>query len=136
MLLDEVARRGLAVIDEPAARELRAAVPGLTDAYFRQLLRASGIALSPLVEGVRQDSLQELQRTLLAQLEEYQRGDTVATRRNVIEARMHARLAQRRKPTAEREEAILWMTTWLENPAIFAEWLPLRRASRDRSTVP
>lgn len=78
--------------------------------------------LAPLVEGVRQDTLDHLERTLLALLDESE------ARRLVIEAKDHARMAQRRAPTPERKEKLLWMTVWLENRSLFREWLQLRRA--------
>ena len=92
-----------------------------------------GIAMAPLVEGVRQDTPENLERTLLALLDEYEKGDAERRRqrrRKVIAAKDHARLALRREPAdrqALREEAILWMLTWLENPGVFAQWLALRK---------
>ena len=106
------------------AAELQAALQPVSGSHFRRLLRESGVALAPLVEGVRQDSLDHLERTLLALLDE---PDPTA-RRLVIEAKDHARLAQRRGPTPEREEKLLWMTVWLENRPLFRDWLQLRRA--------
>jgi hypothetical protein len=92
-----------------------------------------GIAMTPLVEGVRQDAPEHLERTLLALLDEYEKGDAERRRQcrqKVIAAKDHARLALRREPAdrrALREEAILWMLTWLENPGVFAQWLALRK---------
>jgi hypothetical protein len=74
-----------------------------------------------LVEGVRQSSLEELERTLLALLA----CDRAAARRLVIEAKDHARLAQRRG--ADKEEMIRWMLTWLETAEAFPVWLRLRK---------
>ena len=48
----------------------------------------------------------------------------MAVRRLVITAKEHARLAARipsKRP--EKEEMILWLTTWLENPPVFREWV-------------
>jgi hypothetical protein len=36
--------------------------------YLRRLLRSSGVVLHPLVEGVRQEDLESLERSLLALL--------------------------------------------------------------------
>jgi hypothetical protein len=50
----------------------------------------------------------------------------------VIEAKDHARLSAR-SPAAsaekksQKEEMIQWMLVWLENPAVFAEWVKLRK---------
>jgi hypothetical protein len=52
----------------------------------------------------------------------------MAVRRLVITAKEHARLAARnpgKRP--DKEEMILWLTTWLENPPVFREWVSLRR---------
>jgi len=119
-------------IDLPAAERLRAALDPISDSHFRKLLRASGAPLAPEVEGVRQDTLADLERTLLAQLAQPE----AEARRAVIAARDHARLAQRRKPTPEREEKILWMTVWLENRPLFADWLAVRKTTAARSIRP
>jgi hypothetical protein len=83
------------------------------------------------VAGVRQDSLAELERSLLDLYAEYEQaeGDKLrqrACRRLVIEAKDHARFALRRGHP-EKEEMILWMLTWLENPGVFAAWVELRK---------
>ena len=91
-----------------------------------------------MVEGVRQSTPDELEASLLALLQEYQHSDRVrqvAVRRLVITAKEHTRLALRKiaatadQDTADhKEEAILWMNIWLENPPLFPEWVRLRRA--------
>lgn len=100
---------------------LQAALAPVSASYLRRLLRESGAPLHPLVEGVRQDSLAALERTLLALLEQ----DHAAARKLIIEAKDHARLALKKHP--EKDEMILWMLTWLENPGIFPQWLALRK---------
>lgn len=96
--------------------------------YLRKLLRSSGVALHPLVEGVRQESLAELERTLLAM------RDEPAYRALVLTAMQHARLALRspRVNRAEKEEMMAWMTVWLETPDLFATWLALRKRAAGR----
>lgn len=125
-----LAARGGAVVEEPDLAPLQAA-SGLSSGYLRRILRESGAPLAPMVEGVRQDDFDALERTLLALLEEYQRGDRArrqAVRRLVIEAKDHARWAARKpQRKAEKEEMILWMLTWLENPPLFPHWVALRR---------
>ncbi len=107
----------------------------MTDRTLRRLLRESGWALHPLVEGVRQESFDELGRTLLNLVAEYANsnaGGRQACRDAVITARDHARFALRSAARrAEKEEMILWMRTWLENPPVFPVWLELRRRLRD-----
>lgn len=102
------------------------------------MLRATGVPLAPLVAGIRQDSLAALQSTLLDLEREYERwvaaGDrrrAQACRRAVIEAKDHARWALRKgkltpEQQAGKQEMILWMLTWLENPGAFPTWVRLR----------
>ncbi len=101
--------------------------------YLRRLLRECGTELHPLVEGVRQDSLDALERTLLALVAVYREAESAGDRermrlcrRAVIESKDHARLAHRRGAEG-KEEMILWMLVWLENPPVFALWVRLRR---------
>lgn len=107
-------------------------------AYLRRLLRQAGVPLAPLVEGVRQESFESLERTLLALHEEYMKARDAADRQRqrqcrqlVIEAKDHARWALRRakddQQKRQREEMIQWMLVWLENPEIFPQWLRLRK---------
>ena len=100
---------------------IRVALAPISDGYLRRLLRASGAALQPLVEGVRQEDLASLERTLLALLGEERK----AARTLVIEAKDHAKWALKKHP--EKEEMVLWMLTWLENPGIFPPWLAIRK---------
>ncbi len=104
--------------------DIRAALGPISESYLRRLLRASGVPLDPLVEGVRQSGFDDLERTLTA----LAACDRSGARRLVIEAKEHARLALKRKPDPAREEMILWMLTWLENPDTFPIWVRLRKA--------
>ncbi len=112
--------------------ELRERLAPVSESYLRRLLRDCGVALDPLVEGVRQDSFEALERTLLALSAEYAAGHKAGARKLVIEAKDHARLAARRlegDALAARQEMILRMLTWLENPEAFPVWLGLRKAA-------
>ena len=120
------------LIDVALAANLKSELDPVSASHFRKLLRESGAPLDPFVEGIRQDSLDSFERTFLALI--HALGDEVPKRREVIRSRDHARLAARRKPSAERDEMILWMTVWLENPSIFDEWLRLRKATAARSS--
>jgi hypothetical protein len=54
-----------------------------------------------------------------------------AIRPLVITARDHARLAARRNQASPlKQEMILWMNTWLENPEAFSLWVALRKQAR------
>ena len=118
-------------IGEAEFAQLRAELAPVSESYLRKLLRECGVPLDPMVEGVRQGTLAELETSLLRLLAEYQSGDPqrrMAVRRLVITAKEHARLAARnpgKRP--EKEEMILWLTTWLENPPVFREWVSIRR---------
>ena len=107
--------------------------------YVRKLLRESGVALNPFVEGVRQDSFDELARTLLALEKEYTEAGAQhdaerqrACRKLVIKAKDHARWSVqipkiRAARLAAKHEMIAWMLVWLENPEVFPDWLRLRQ---------
>jgi hypothetical protein len=95
----------------------------ISESYLRQLLRESGVPLAPMVEGVRQSNLGALELSLLALLAEYEAGDLPhkqAVRKLVITAKDHARWTH-------KDEHVLWLMTWLENPPLFPTWARLRR---------
>ncbi len=117
-------------IGVPELVEMQQALAPISEAYLRSLLLECGVPLTPMVEGVRQGTLDELEASLLALLQEYQRCDRI---RQVITAKEHAHLAISKKSAPVRDashktEAILWMATWLENPPLFPDWIKLRRA--------
>ena len=140
--------RSLASVTEDDWKEIQARFASSTPGYLRRLLRDSGLPLAPLVEGVRQDSLDELERTLLALEREYSQAKSsgnreraTACRRLVIEAKSHARFALRRSSTSQekrsiKQEMVEWMIVWLEDPALFAPWVRLRRKSANVPGLP
>jgi hypothetical protein len=109
----------------------------ISGSHLRRLLRESGVPLAPLVEGVRQETFDALESSLLNLLAEYERGDAAAktaVRRSVIEAKDHARWAARiPEKRAEKQEMALWILTWLENPPLFPQWVRLRREARKKT---
>lgn len=115
----------------------------VSESYLRRLLREfareSGLPLAPLIEGVRQESFEALEASLLRLFEEYEKGDParrLKVRKMVIEAKDHARLAARKPELREaKEEMILWMLTWLENPPVFPHWVGLRRAQMEAQGI-
>jgi hypothetical protein len=110
---------------------LRAALAPVSENYLRKLVRECGVPLDAMIEGVRQATFDDLEASLLKLFEEYEHGDAarrMAVRRLVITAKDHARLTARiPEKRSEKEEMILWLTTWLENPAVFADWVRIRR---------
>jgi hypothetical protein len=110
---------------------LRTDLAPVSESYLRKLLRECGTPLDPMIEGVRQGTFAELEASLLRLLEEYQSSDPprrMAVRRLVITAKEHARLAARNPAKRlDKEEMILWLTTWLENPPVFREWVSIRK---------
>jgi hypothetical protein len=112
-------------VDPETAARLRLEL-GLPETRFRKLIREAGVPLHPVVEGVRQNSLDDCARTLTA-LDFVAPEFPIPVRQEILRARQHARFAQARHPTPDRAEMILWMTVWLENQPVFAEWLRLRR---------
>jgi hypothetical protein len=103
----------------------------VSENYLRKLLRECCVPLAPMVEGVRQTTFAELESSLLRLLAEYESAGPprrMAVRLLVITAKEHARLAARdpgNRPN--KEEMILWLTTWVENPPVFREWMSIRK---------
>jgi len=135
-LAEWIASRHPAEAGEQEWEELRRLLAPVSDGYLRRLLRESGVPLTPVVEGVRQESFQVLESSLMKLLDEYSTGNRarqLAIRRLVIDAKAHARFAARKEDRrAEKQEMMLWMMTWLENPPLFPEWVRLRRAATGR----
>lgn len=139
-------------IAEAEFAELLTSLAPISESYLRKLLRDSGAPLAPMISGVRQATLDELESSLLALLDEYERGDPprrAAVRRLVITAKDHARWASRKSPpgssnesasgepasnnhVSNKSEMILWMITWLENPPVFRQWVKLRQIELGR----
>jgi hypothetical protein len=113
-------------IDLEEFERLKEVLSPISESYLRQLLRESGAPLTPMVEGVRQSNLGALELSLLALLAEYESGDAVrkrAVRQLVIAAKDRAKWTH-------KEENILWLTTWLENPPLFPAWARLRKEAK------
>lgn len=112
---------GVALVDGAVWQRLRVELAPISEGYLRRLLRASGVALTPEVEGVRQEDFGALERTLLA----------ATGREAVLLAKRHAELARRspRANWAVKTEMIEWMRVWLETPDAFPVWVKLRKAT-------
>jgi len=133
-LLRWLERERPARIGETEWAILQADLSPVSASYLRRLLRHSGVPLSPLVEGIRQETFEALESSLLGMLGEYENGDAArrtSIRRLVINAKDHARWAARKpEKRADKEEMALWMLTWLENPPLFPQWMKLRQAAK------
>jgi hypothetical protein len=130
-----IAERSLSFIGEPEfvalGRDLE-----IPEAALRKLLRDTGVALHPMVEGVRQDSFENLGRTLTDLQRQYELAGCEQARRIrrlVITAKEHAKFAARSKP--EKREMVEWLLVWLENPPVFETWLKLRLGTHHHSTA-
>jgi hypothetical protein len=128
----------VAEVGEDLAAALQTEFPQLSPRALRNALRSSGLPLAPCVEGVRQHSLAELERTLAALAAKYGPAGPARRRlirRMVFESRLHAEWAARnpklsRDRRQEKQEMTLWLKTWLENPPLFCAWLELRKMRR------
>jgi hypothetical protein len=136
-----IARERPAIIGEGEWERMLAGLKPSSESYLRKLVRECDVPLAPIVEGVRQEGLESLEKSLLALYREYERGDAAArkrVRRIVIEAKDHANWALRKAKSVGgegslgvlyRQEIIRWILTWLENPPLFEQWAQLRKAT-------
>ena len=134
-----IAEWGLQRIAEPEWRRLVAELAPISESYLRRLLRETGVPVAQPFAGIRQSNFEELESSLIEMERVYaqareagNRARAQYCRNQVIEAKDHARLsASSPSATAERklqkEEMIQWMLVWLENPAVFEEWVKLRK---------
>src|ERR1700704_6923503 len=84
---------GVRFIDEAVWERIAGALAPVSQNYLRKLVRSTGLAMSPLVEGVCQKSFAELERTLVALQQEYELSAPERRRRiraEVISAKDHA----------------------------------------------
>jgi hypothetical protein len=132
--------RNPAVVDPALRDEIARALSPVSSRYLRELLRASGVRLHPVVEGVRQDTLENLERTLTNLAGIYERAKAESDRALekecrtlVIEAKDHARIAAQRTKSPQKAEVVRWALVWLENPGVFVEWARLRRRALEQN---
>jgi hypothetical protein len=124
-VLGLVAARGWGLIGEDEWKELRAALPDVSEATVRR----SGIAIAQPWRGVAQHTIEELDRSLRELSSIYaQRPDLRRyCRDQVIAAKDRARYLSRIRPL--KAEMAEWMLVWLGDPAMFPAWAGLRRKS-------
>jgi hypothetical protein len=122
-VLDFAKARGWGLIGEAEWKELRAALPDISEATIRR----SGIAIAQPWRGVAQHTIEELEQSLRELSSIY--GERPDLRRycrdQVIAAKDRARYQARIRPL--KAEMVEWMLVWLGDPAMFPAWAGLRR---------
>lgn len=109
---------------------------GASIPYLRRLLREMPVRLHPLVEGVRQDGLENLCRTLTGLSEVYV-TEPKRSRDCVLESKRHAQILLAKEPgDGWRKLALLHLHTWLENPSIYPVWSRLQKQNAAGSREP
>ncbi len=137
-------REYLAAEQPPAITEsvwfdlLRHLAP-VSESYLRDLIRASDLPFDQPFAGIRQHTLEELERSLLEMLQVYSAAVSTGNRerarycrRQVIGAKDRARfLATNAGTPLEKrqlkEEMVQWLLVWLENPEVFPFWAEARK---------
>ncbi len=134
-----LAAKALARIAEAEWQDLLDALAPVSERQLRRLLWEEGIPVKQPFAGIRQDTFDHLEESLLAMSETYEaalasgnRGLARQCRRVVILSKDHARLAAQNPKThpAVREmkrEMVEWMLVWLGDPSVFPVWVELRR---------
>ncbi len=106
---------------------------GASPSYLKRLLREQTVPLHPLVEGVRQDNLENLTRTL-TQLSPVYAWQPLPARAIVLESKRHAQiLLAKNLPDLWRNQVLLHLNTWLENPGVYPVWAKLQKQNAANS---
>lgn len=129
-VVDWVASRGWATIGEAEWRELKAALPDVSETTIRE----SGIVIAQPWLGVRQHTLDELDASLRALSEVYASRPDLRRycRDQVIAAKNRARVVWASEKVGDEKRALKaemveWMLVWLGDPAMFPAWVAMRR---------
>jgi hypothetical protein len=124
-VLDFVAARGWGLIGEDEWKELRAALPDVSETT----VRSSGISIAQPWRGVTQHTIEELDQSLreLSSIYVLRPDLRRYCRDQVIAAKDRARYLSRMRPL--KAEMAEWMLVWLGDPAMFPAWAGLRRES-------
>ena len=121
-----VAARGWTAIGESEWRELRAALPDISEATLREC----GIPIEAPWCGANAHSFDELEQCLRELSRVF--GERADLRRycrdQVIAAKDRARWASKNElKRVMKAEMVEWMLVWLDDPALFPVWVALRR---------
>lgn len=137
-VLEFVASRGWELIGEAEWRELREALPDVSEATVRE----SGIAIAQPWRGVRQHTMDELETSLdeLSQVYASQPHLRRYCRDQVIAAKARARFVSFSGKAEEgkrrlKAEMVEWMLVWLGDPAMFPAWAAMRRDYTSREAA-
>ncbi|HTA44384.1 MAG TPA: hypothetical protein VK789_18170 [Bryobacteraceae bacterium] len=129
-VLDYIATRGWGVVGELEWRELKAAVPDISEST----IRSSGIVIAQPWLGVRQHNMDELEACLRELGEVYASRPDLRRycRDQVIGAKTRARFVASSERVEEskrrlKAEMVEWMLVWLDDPAMFPAWAAMRR---------
>jgi hypothetical protein len=130
-LLETIAARGWTRIGEAEWNALVAAVPKLTAGDLREL----GIPVEVPWSGVLQKTFEELESSLSDLADVYAARPDLRRfcRTQVIRAKDGARWASRNARVAQdkravKAEMVEWMLVWLGDPALFRQWVEIRRS--------
>jgi hypothetical protein len=129
-VLEFISERGWGQIGEAEWGELRKTFPDVSEAT----LRGCGLPIALPWRGVASHSLDELASCLREFSFIYQNRPDLQRycRDQVITAKDRARWASRNPKVDEptrgmKAEMLDWMLVWLDDPAMFPEWVQLRR---------
>ncbi len=117
-----VAGRGWPSIGEPEWKELRTALPEISEST----IRAAGFEIAQPWRGVEQHTLADLHGSLVEFSAVYAARPDLRKfcREQVIAAKDRARRASARRPA--KNEMAEWMLVWLGDPAMFPVWAEVR----------
>ena len=144
--LTSVHKEVLSLIAAEVQSTLRRGRP-VSRSYLLQVLSTTTVEISRSLGGLPADlrhrvhfgdadraaaTLLEMQREYAAARDSGDRERAWDVRRAVRQAKDRLRLLLRRPSLsadkrAEKEELLVWVLVWLENPEVFAPWLKLRR---------
>lgn len=136
---EHIKARGWTRIEKSEWEELRQRF-ATTEATLRKHAVASGVVIRQPWRGLDTASLDGIELSLIEMAEAY-RIHPQEARRVVISTKDTTRFAARNPKAAadKRElkaEMVEWMLVWLGDPAMFQDWVKLRRAYLQAQRVP
>ncbi len=128
---EHIGREAWLSIGEAEWEQLRSRFAPVSENTLRKWIKSTCLPFGQPWRGVESASLDELERDLTEMAEAY-RTWPLEARRTVIGAKDKARYAARNRKaaTAKRElknEMVEWMLVWLGDPAMFEDWVKLRK---------